>query len=343
MRFKSVVLASCVLAGLVVPTIAKAQSASKSAMSKSNAMAAPSKAMADSQPTAMPKHDSSMSKPSNSMSKPSTSMSKPTNSMSKPSTSMSKPTNSMSKPSKSVTPMQGRKADDFNEEEPDVRRGGFAHGQADDEGRYRRQDEEAESLSRMFMRRREFVAAASGFVASGRLGRGVALHPSARIRAVAFDGFAIFDATAILPVAEALAPGKGRELVTAWRSRHFEYQWLRTLGGQYADFQRTADDALVFAANALGLELTATDRARLVSAQAELRPWNDTSAAVRELRAAGLRLALLSNMTEPMLVDGLRRAGLADSFEFVLSTDRVRVEAGARSLRDGSVSVRGFA
>jgi len=95
MRFKFVALASCVLAGLVVPTIAKAQSASKSAMSKSNAMAAPSKAMADSQQAAMPKHDSSMSKPSNSMSKPSN--------------SMGKPSNSMSKPTKSVTPMQGAK------------------------------------------------------------------------------------------------------------------------------------------------------------------------------------------------------------------------------------------
>ncbi|HEV8216264.1 MAG TPA: hypothetical protein VGP95_10530 [Gemmatimonadaceae bacterium] len=95
MRFKSVALASCALAGLVVPTIAKAQSASKSAMSKSNAMAAPSKAMADSQQAAMPKHDSSMSKPSTSMSKPSN--------------SMGKPSNSMSKPSKMTTPMQGAK------------------------------------------------------------------------------------------------------------------------------------------------------------------------------------------------------------------------------------------
>jgi hypothetical protein len=74
MRFKSVALASCVLVGLTVPTIAKAQSAPKSAMSKSNAMAAPSKAMSDSQQMTMPKHDSSMSKPSKSMSKPSKSM-----------------------------------------------------------------------------------------------------------------------------------------------------------------------------------------------------------------------------------------------------------------------------
>jgi len=180
------------------------------------------------------------------------------------------------------------------------------------------------------MRRREFVGAAGGFVASGFVGRGVARPAPARIRAVAFDGFAIFDATAIVAVAEAVAPGRRRELVTAWRSRHFEYQWLRTLGGQYAGFQRTADDALSYAAKGLGLELPGADRERLVQAQADLRPWSDTSRAVRELRAAGLRLALLSNMTEHMLVESLRRAGLADSFEFVLSTDRVRATEPAR-------------
>ena len=150
------------------------------------------------------------------------------------------------------------------------------------------------------------------------------------IRAVAFDGFAIFDATAVVATADSLVPGRWRELLTAWRSRHFEYQWLRTLGGQYANFQRTAEDALAFAAKGLGLELSAATREQLVRAQADLRPWSDTISAVRELRASGLRLSLLSNMTERMLTDGLRRAGLADSFEHVLSTDRVRAAKPAQ-------------
>ena len=180
------------------------------------------------------------------------------------------------------------------------------------------------------MHRREFLSATGSLVAMSAVDRwGVTTRP-AGIRAVAFDGFAIFDATAIVATAKEVAPGKWRELVTAWRSRHFEYQWLRTLGGQYADFQRTADDALAFAAKGLGVELTVADRERLVLAQADLRPWNDTIAAVRGLRASGLRLALLSNMTERMLTDGLQRSGLADSFEHVLSTDRVRAAKPAR-------------
>ena len=180
------------------------------------------------------------------------------------------------------------------------------------------------------MHRREFLSATGSLVAMSAVdGWGLAARP-AGIRAVAFDGFAIFDATGIAAAADSLVPGRWRELLTAWRSRHFEYQWLRTLGGKYADFHRTADDSLGVAAKAIGLELTAATRERLVLAQADLRPWNDTIAAVRELRASGLRLALLSNMTEQTLTSGLQRAGLADSFEHVLSTDRVRAAKPAR-------------
>ena len=174
------------------------------------------------------------------------------------------------------------------------------------------------------MQRREFLSTTGTVVAMGAVDRWVGPILPTGIRAVAFDGFAIFDATAIVPTADSLVPGRWRELLTAWRSRHFEYQWLRTLGGQYADFQRTASDALAVAAKELGLALTAATRQRLVDAQADLRPWNDTIAAVRELPASGLRLALLSNMTERMLDAGARRAGFRDQFERILSTDSVK-------------------
>jgi len=170
--------------------------------------------------------------------------------------------------------------------------------------------------------RRSFVASVGGALIS------IPLLGSRRaktaIRAVAFDGFAIFDATRVAGVAEAIVPGRGRELAAAWRTRLFEYQWLRTLGGRYADFRHTADDALGTSVAALGLQLTADERARLLEAQVSLVPWPDAADAVRALRAAGLRLAFLSNMTEQMLADGARRAGLRDQFELVLSTDRVR-------------------
>ena len=173
------------------------------------------------------------------------------------------------------------------------------------------------------MDRRTFVST----VGSGAAALAVNTHRTRSARqftAVAFDGFALFDATAVVPIAESLVPGRGREVVTAWRSRHFEYQWLRTLGGRYADFEQTADDALVAVAKSLGLTMSRADRQRLVDAQSTLQPWPDTAAAIRALRDAGLRLCVLSNMTEAMLSSGLRRAGLASDFEAIFSTDRVR-------------------
>lgn len=146
----------------------------------------------------------------------------------------------------------------------------------------------------------------------------------ARVRAVAFDGYAIFDATTMIAAAESVVPGKGKELVNAWRARQFEYQWLRTLGGRYVDFGQTGADALTFATKSLGLSLSAADRDRLLTAQRTLVPWADAVATIDLLRDAGLRLAFLSNMSEAMLQDGASRAGRRDAFEFVLSTDRVR-------------------
>jgi 2-haloacid dehalogenase len=171
------------------------------------------------------------------------------------------------------------------------------------------------------MDRRGFLATVGVATFHAAATRGV---PRRRIRAVAFDGFAVFDPTRIVATADVVVAGRGRELVTAWRTRLFEYQWLRTLGGHYADFQQTAADALAFAAQSLGLSLDREQHARLLEAQLSLVPWPDAPGALRDLRAAGLRLAFVSNMTERMLADGALRAGIRDQFEFVLSTDRVR-------------------
>jgi 2-haloacid dehalogenase len=170
--------------------------------------------------------------------------------------------------------------------------------------------------------RRDFVGALAGslVVSSGIV---KAAPVKSRIRAVAFDGFAIFDPTPTVRFAEAMYPERGRELVSAWRTRLFEYQWLRTLGGRYADFRRTAADALVAAERSLGLQMTPAEHATLLESQLTLVPWPDAAESVSALRAAGLRLAFLSNMTAQMLEDGAERAGFRPQFERILSTDRV--------------------
>jgi 2-haloacid dehalogenase len=54
------------------------------------------------------------------------------------------------------------------------------------------------------------------------------------------------------------------------------------------------------------------------------RPWPEAVAALRRMKAAGIRLAFLSNFTEEMLDAAVRSCRLEGLFDPHLSTDRVR-------------------
>jgi 2-haloacid dehalogenase len=174
--------------------------------------------------------------------------------------------------------------------------------------------------------RREFLQRTTAGVVTGALGSHLEAHAPGKgpIKAVAFDAFPIFDPRSVFALAETLFPGKGAELGNAWRARQFEYQWLRALSGRYADFWRTTEDGLVFAARQLRLELPPEKRDRLMQAYLELEAWPDVASALSALRQKGIRLAFLSNMTKKMLETGIRNSNLDGQFELVLSTDSIR-------------------
>jgi 2-haloacid dehalogenase len=143
------------------------------------------------------------------------------------------------------------------------------------------------------------------------------------VKAVAFDAFPVLDPRPIFALAENMFPGKGAALADAWRTRQFEYTWLRTISSRYVDFWRVTEDALVFAGKMLKLDLTTNQRVRLMDAYLAIRCWPEAPAALRSLKAKGIRLAFLSNMTRQMLEAGIRNSGLEGIFNDVLSTDRV--------------------
>ncbi len=178
----------------------------------------------------------------------------------------------------------------------------------------------------MSLTRRKFLNLAVAGIATSFLTSIPSAHAATRskIKAIAFDAFPILDPGPVSALAEQLFPGKGAELSNAWRTRQFEYQWLRALSGQYADFQQVTEDALVFAAELLKLELTPDKRQRLMRAYLELKAWPDVPAALQSLKSAGLRLAFLSNATSQILDAGIKNSGLGGVFEHVLSTDKIR-------------------
>src|ERR1700721_4231855 len=106
--------------------------------------------------------------------------------------------------------------------------------------------------------RRTFLAiGASGLVAgSDASASSRQIRKWSQIKAGAFDAFPVFDSRPILRACEEAFPGRGSDLSNAWRTRQFEYQWLRALAGQYEDFWRTPKSALDFAAHSVKLELS---------------------------------------------------------------------------------------
>ena len=165
------------------------------------------------------------------------------------------------------------------------------------------------------------IGAATGILGSTRLAQ-AANKP--RVKALAFDAFPIFDARPVFALAERLFPGTGSELGNVWRVRQFEYQWLRALGGHYADFWQATEDALAYSARLMKVDLTPGKRKQLMDAYLGLETWPGVPAALRSLKGAGIRLAILSNATPKILDASIRNSGLEGSFEHVLSTDKIR-------------------
>ncbi|MFI5345744.1 MAG: haloacid dehalogenase type II [Elusimicrobiota bacterium] len=148
--------------------------------------------------------------------------------------------------------------------------------------------------------------------------------PGSKIKAVAFDAFPVFDPRPVFDLAEKLFPGKGAALCDDWRARQFEYTWLRSMSGTYADFWQVTEDALVFAAKKQKLQLSADERKQLMDAYLDLKPWPDAPAILRSLKGAGIRLVFLSNFTSKMLEADIKSSGLEGIFEQAISTDRLK-------------------
>ena len=145
-----------------------------------------------------------------------------------------------------------------------------------------------------------------------------------KIKAIAFDAFPIFDPRPIAKAAEDAFPGQGQNLMNIWRSRIFEYQWLRALGGKYENFMQAAESGLIFAAMKMNLELSPEKKDKLLSEFMGLNTWPDASTSIKKLKGMGLELVFLSNMTEKMLDNGLKKGNLDKDFTFVISTDAIR-------------------
>ena len=145
-----------------------------------------------------------------------------------------------------------------------------------------------------------------------------------RIKAILFDGFPIFNPTGVYKLAVQFFPEKGNELVKEWKTKQFEYTWLRTLSGSYIDFLKVIEDALVYAAAATGTLMNEDQQKQLVNAWYQLEVWPEVPGVLQQLKDAGYRLGVLSNFTPQMLNVNVENHHLSSFFEHLISVDSVK-------------------
>ena len=75
-----------------------------------------------------------------------------------------------------------------------------------------------------------------------------------QVKAIVFDAYGtLFDVHSVIALCDRMFPGRGAELSLIWRRKQLEYSWLRSLEGQYEDFWKVTESALIFACRSLDL------------------------------------------------------------------------------------------
>lgn len=105
-----------------------------------------------------------------------------------------------------------------------------------------------------------------------------------------------------------------------WRAKQLEYSWVRTLMGSYRDFWQLTEQALDFAfAKVPSADPSLRDT--LLQAYWKLDCYPEVPAVLKSLKAAGARIAILSNGSQAMLESAVQSAALDGVVDQIFSVD----------------------
>ena len=109
-----------------------------------------------------------------------------------------------------------------------------------------------------------------------------------------------------------------------WFAQMLQIAMTMTITGVYEDFSRVADAALTMTAQQLGTKISAADRKAIRGQIASLPAHADVASGLQRLQESGFRLAALTNSTAKVARHQLTNAGVAASFEQILSVDSIQ-------------------
>jgi 2-haloacid dehalogenase len=140
--------------------------------------------------------------------------------------------------------------------------------------------------------------------------------------ALVFDAYGtLFDVHSVIQRCESFWAGKGHALSSLWRAKQLEYTWQRSLMQRYAPFSQVTREALAYACEALGLQLTVTQMEALMGEYQMLSMYPDVPLAMQQ--CGNLKTAILTNGSPDMIEPLVKHSGLR--FDAVLSVDAVKI------------------
>lgn len=140
-----------------------------------------------------------------------------------------------------------------------------------------------------------------------------------------FDAYGtLFDVHAAVRRHAAVLGPDAQRLSDLWRAKQLEYSWVRSLSGTYRDFWTLTQEALDTAFAAFP-SADRSLRGELIEAYRSLDCYAEVPQLLKDLKAEGVRTAILSNGSPRMLDQAVRAAGLGDLIDDVLSVDAIRI------------------
>ena len=147
----------------------------------------------------------------------------------------------------------------------------------------------------------------------------------AKLDALVFDAYGtLYDVHSVTALAEGFFPERGAALSQLWRTKQLEYTWLRSLMGNYENFDVVTEAGLRYACAMLKLNPSDTQVAALLGQYVRLDTFPEVKPALGRLKTRG-KLAILSNGAPDTLGELVRHSGLDALLDAVISVDPLRV------------------
>jgi 2-haloacid dehalogenase len=166
---------------------------------------------------------------------------------------------------------------------------------------------------------------------------------SSSIKACVFDAYGtLFDVhSAVAKHAEALG-AEAPAISRLWRTKQLEYSWVHSLMCRHVNFWELTGAALDYALASHNIH---DERLKdiLRESYLALDAYSEVSSVLQNLRAAGLKTAILSNGSPFMLERAVKSAGLESLLDECLSIEEVGIykpDPAAYEIATTSLSVR---